>query len=59
MNAYSKAEDRVRVMSLLRLRWIIADAPDRRAMWTPLERAARDEYDRRVIAAEQAKRAAA
>jgi hypothetical protein len=52
MNAYSPAADRVRVMSTLRLEWIMADAPERRVAWTPLERAARDEFDRRVLEAE-------
>lgn len=54
MNPYSTAEDRVRVMSVLRLEWIIADAPKRREMWTPLERAAEAEYDERIIAKERA-----
>jgi hypothetical protein len=53
MNAYSTAEDRVRVMSLMRLQWILDDAPTARVAWTPLERAARDELDQRVLDAER------
>jgi hypothetical protein len=53
MNAYSTAEDRVRVMSLIRLQWILDDAPTARVAWTPLERAARDELDQRVLEAER------
>jgi hypothetical protein len=53
VNAYSTAEDRVRVMSLIRLQWILDDAPTALVAWTPLERAARDELDQRVLEAER------
>jgi hypothetical protein len=52
MNAYSPAADRVRAMSMLRLQWILDDAPEKRVAWTPLERAARDELNQRVLEAE-------
>jgi hypothetical protein len=35
------------------LQWILDDAPPALVAWTPLERAARDELDQRVLDAER------
>lgn len=48
------AERLVRSMSLMQLALITQCAPDRRVLWTPLERAALDEYDRRILERERA-----
>ena len=43
-----------RAMSTLQLALVIASLPDRPVLWTRFERAVRDEYDRRILAQEQA-----
>jgi hypothetical protein len=48
----------VAAMNLLQLAMRVVDLPERRELWTPFDYAVRDEYDRRIIAAEQAGRAA-
>ncbi len=48
------AEHQARSMTLIQLAMVWQQAPTLRAAWTPLELAARDEYDRRIIAKEQA-----
>lgn len=44
----------VSTFSLMQLALIVAALPDREVLWTPFERAARDEYDRRITDLEQA-----
>lgn len=40
----------VATFSLTQLALVVANLPDREVLWTRFERAARDEYDRRVVA---------
>lgn len=42
----------VKAMSLLQLASVVANLPDRPVIWTRFERAARDEYDARILARE-------
>lgn len=46
------ADRLVTAMTLMQLALVVQCAPPNRQAWTPLEVAARDEYDRRVLEAE-------
>ena len=48
------AEQQAQAMTLIQLAMVWQRAPEREVAWTPLERAARAEYDRRVTLMEHA-----